>query len=391
MLAASREQLVDVVLAIAVAAVAVSSVVVDDPTVPQGLFPEPNAALVILALLGSLPLAVRRRWPLPVHITVLAAVAAIGVLGWNTGLVTACLMFSLYTVAAWEPRRAAGAALVSQYVVTAGLGLLDAAYFADWTGQLATVGYVVVWLVGRYVRHSRSERQAAMARALEAERGRAVAAERAVFAERLRIARELHDVVAHTLSVIAVQSGVARHLLGQQLGPAGPSLAAIEDASRVALDDLRRMLGVLRAETLEPAASLAPSPGLDELELLAAAHRAAHGPVELIIDSGVVDMPESLRLTVYRCVQEALTNVRKHAPGAAAQVEIRAVDDGVKIRVDNDGPRPAGATETAGYGLVGMRERVAMFGGSLQAGPRDTGGFRVRIVLHGAPDRAVVA
>jgi signal transduction histidine kinase len=389
-----RERLADLVLAVAVAAVAVSSVVAEDPTVPEDLFPAPNAALVGLALLGSLPLAVRRRWPVAVHLILLAAVATIGALGWNTGLVAACLMFSLYTVAAWRPLPEAVAALVIQYTVTAGLGLLGAAYFADWTGQVATAGYAVVWLVGRYVRRGRRQRQLALARAVEAERGRAVAAERAVFAERLRIARELHDIVAHTLSVIAVQSGVARHLLGADAGPAGPALTAIEDASRSAMDDLRRMLGVLRADPADVEAALAPSPGIDELELLASAHRATHGPVALTVDPTVADLPHSLRLTAYRLVQEALTNVRKHAPGAPTRVDLRATAGDLEVRVDNDGPiQPPQGTERApgGYGLAGMRERVAMFGGSLHAGPRRGGGFEVLAVLRGSSNRTPAA
>ena len=215
-----------------------------------------------------------------------------------------------------------------------------------------------------------------------------------MFAERLRIARELHDVVSHTLSVIAVQSGLAAHLLGPDQNPVRPALTAIEDASRAALDDLRRMLGVLRAGPGDAEASLDPSPGLDDLELLASAHRAAHGPVDLLVDPAVEAMPGSLRLTAYRLVQEALTNVRQHAPGARTQIRVGAAGSDVEVQIDDDGGPDAPSADgprPGGYGLVGMRERVAVFGGSLDAGPREGGGFRVRAVLHATADRMTVS
>jgi signal transduction histidine kinase len=384
--------LLDGLLAAAMATLSVTSVLTDDPTVADDLFPAPTAWLVALALAGSLPLAIRRLRPFGVHLVVVAAVAVIGALQWNTGLVTACLAFSTYTVAAWCRHALAVAGLLILYAVTAGLGLLGAPYFADWSGQLATVGFLVVWVLGRLVRRWRREQRLAVQRALEAERTKAVAAERAVFAERLRIARELHDVVSHTLSVIAVQSAVARHLLGPAPGPAGPALTTIEDASRAALDDLRRMLGVLRAGS-ETDAVLAPSPGLDELDLLASTHRASHGALVLEVDPAVESMPDSIRMTTFRLVQEALTNVRKHAPGAAVRVSVRAANGNVVVQVDDDGPATATdrPPEDSGYGLTGMRERVAMFGGHLDAGPRPDGGFRVRAVLRTSPDQPTMA
>jgi signal transduction histidine kinase len=392
----TREWLVDAVLAAALAAIALSSVLTNDPSI-AGEFREPDTSLVLLALLGSLPLVARRRWPLAVHTTMVIALVLIGTRGYNTGLVTACLMFSLYTVAAHRSRLAAVAGLVVLYAGLVALGLGDAYYFRfdDWLGWIATAGFVIAWALGLLVRRWREDRERALARALAAERTRAAAAERAVMAERLRIAREMHDIVAHTLSVIAVQSATARHQLDSYPERAGAALGTIEQASRAALDDLRRMLGILRTDHghSEPP-GLAPSPGVADIELLVSAHRATHGPVEITVDPAVETAPESLRTTVFRLVQESLTNIRKHADGASATVSIIADGDSVIVDVTDDGPATSDATSPAGepgLGLAGMRERVAMFDGGLEAGPCEDGGFRVRAVLRRATDREVVA
>ncbi len=186
-------------------------------------------------------------------------------------------------------------------------------------------------------------------------------------------------MVTHTLSAVAVQAAVARHRLDDASGIAAGALSIVEDASRSVMDDLRRMLGILRDDSDLERASLSPTPGIAELEVLASAHRAAHGPVELTVDPAVGAVPDSVQLTAFRLVQEALTNVRKHAPGAPARVRVGVEGDWVLVDVENDG-LPAAAT-TGGFGLKGMRERVALFGGTLDAGPHDGGGFRVRARL----------
>lgn len=173
--------------------------------------------------------------------------------------------------------------------------------------------------------------------------------------------------------MIAVQSGVARHLLGPDDRAVAPALTTIEEASRTALDDLRRMLGILRAGPADQA-SLVPSPGLDELELLASTHRVAHGPVKLDLDVG--ELPESVRMTVFRIVQEGLTNIRKRAPGASAQIAVRASSSELVVQVDNSAPRDQGSPSGGGFGLTGMRERVGLFDGRLAAGPSANGGTR---------------
>ena len=389
-----RERVVDAVVAAALAAFALSNAFVKDPSVAFD-YPRPTMWLVVLALVASLPLAVRRRWPLAVLTLTAGAFFLITIGGWNQDVAGFCSYVALYTLAAWRrwPVAVFGLALV--LTAEAGPVLLGAPH-PTYMDDLGGMGVLVPWVLGLIVRRWRRDRAAAQARALAAQRTRAVAAERAVFAERLRIARELHDVVSHTLSVIAVQSGVARHQLGTPAGPTGTALSVIEEASRAALDDLRRMLGVLQASEGDGVAALGPSPGVAELELLASAHRAAYGPVELTVDPAVRSVPQTIQMTAYRLVQEALTNVRKHAPGSPARVSVSAADGIVVVQVDDDGPRRLGTTPshgndaTQGYGLAGMRERVALFDGRLQAGPRAGGGFRIRAVLR-APAREAAA
>ncbi|MCW6004277.1 hypothetical protein K1W54_06735 [Micromonospora sp. CPCC 205371] len=384
-----RESLVDAAVAVALTAFAVSNAYVDDPSVNRD-YPPPTAGLIVLLMASSLPLAVRRRWPF----TVLAGtsgggsgVAATGAQyngGWS------CAFLAPYTVAAWRSFPAAAAGLGLMVAWEAALAVLAPPGY-DYTAGLGGLSALIPWGLGLIVRRWRQDRHHAQLRVREAERTRALAAERAAFAERVRIAGELHDVISHTLTAIAVQSAVARHQLGEHPAvthPAGAALVAIEQASRTALDDLRRMLGALGTDaataeegTPDGTGGLRPSPGLAELGLLASAHRAAHGPIELTVDPAVESTPDSLRLTAYRLIQEALTNVRKHAPGAAAHVLVEADQGNVVVQIDDDGPGPS-PWGTGGYGLAGMRERVALFGGTLHAGPRDDGGFRVRAVLR---------
>jgi signal transduction histidine kinase len=169
-------------------------------------------------------------------------------------------------------------------------------------------------------------------------------------------------------------------------------LASIADASRVALDDLRRMLGVLQDDTGgQP--SLSPIPRLAELNLLATAHRATHGPLELTVDPRLHGLSDSVQLTTFRLVQEALTNVGKYAPGAAARVDLRTERGSVYVDVENEQPladEPLAARSSGGFGLAGMRERAALFGGTVDAGPRPTGGFRVVATLRASSEEGLV-
>jgi signal transduction histidine kinase len=215
-----------------------------------------------------------------------------------------------------------------------------------------------------------------------------------VVEERLRIARELHDVVAHSMSIVAVQSGVGAHVLDSQPEEARKALAAVEVTSRQALSEMRRLLGVLRQEA-EPAGSLAPSPGLAEVDALAAEVAKAGARVEVRIEGTRPELPLGLDLSAYRIVQEALTNVVRHAGPATARVRIRYAVDAVDLEVVDDGVGSANGRQesasdrqirrSAGHGILGMRERAALYGGTLDAGPLAGGGFRVAAHLPVEP------
>jgi signal transduction histidine kinase len=220
-------------------------------------------------------------------------------------------------------------------------------------------------------------------RAERAERDREEEARRMVDAERLRIARELHDVVAHSMSMINVQAGVAAHVISTQPEQAAEALNAIKVASREGLRELRAILNVLR-HVDEDEAGRAPAPRLAQLEALADATTQAGLPTTLSISGPHAGLAPTVELAVYRIVQESLTNVLRHAgPRARATVDVVISDGQLLVQVDDDGwgLNPGEFREGTGTGLAGMRERAAAFGGTLEAGPRPGGGWRVRAVL----------
>jgi len=259
---------------------------------------------------------------------------------------------------------------------------------------LALVGFMgtlaAAWLLGHFAYNYRAYAARLEERTAELERAREELARRAVVEERLRLARELHDVVAHAMSVIAVQSGVGAHVADSQPEQVGKALAAIEATSRAALTELRRLLGVLR-QADEPQASLTPVPGLANLEGLLAEVAKAGLAVRLRVEGRPAPLPAGVDLSAYRIVQEALTNVVKHAGPATAQVTIRYRDQEVAVEVTDNGRGVAAAAgdgrRGTGHGLIGMRERVAAFGGDLEVGPRPGGGFRVAARLPVAAER----
>ncbi len=212
------------------------------------------------------------------------------------------------------------------------------------------------------------------ARAIAAEHERDEEAKRAVADERLRIAQELHDVVAHSMGVIAVQAGVGAHVIDRDPAEAKRSLEAIAGTSRSTLTEIRRLLGVLRDDG---AAAYQPAPGLADLDRLVADLGDAGLPVTVRVEGASGDVPPGVDLTAYRIVQEALTNVLKHAGPARAAVTVTYEPDAVRLRITDDGRGVNGATSEGGHGLLGMRERVGVYGGSLSAGPRTGGGFTV--------------
>jgi len=225
------------------------------------------------------------------------------------------------------------------------------------------------------------ERRAAEleARTLELERDREQQAQAAIADERARIARELHDVVGHAISVMMVQAGAARLLVESDAPRARQALLHVEDAGREALSEMRRMLEVLRAQG--DTDQLDPQPGLAHIEDLVVRNREVGLDVSVSVEGRPADVSPGVDLAAYRIVQEALTNVRKHGSSAAATVVLRYEPDALDVVVENDGPKLEPVRAPGGHGIVGMRERVALYAGELTVGPRPEGGFAVHARL----------
>jgi len=248
----------------------------------------------------------------------------------------------------------------------------------------AWILYLMLWFVGRTIRQSRLQAERLQDLATQLELEREEKARTAVAEERSRISRELHDVVAHSVSVMVVQSQAAQRLLEGEQRNARQALESIETTGRQALTEMRRLLGILRRTDAELA--LAPQPGLEHLDALIEQTREAGLPVELSVEGDVGSLPPGVDLTAYRIVQEALTNTLKHAGLAHARVTIRRRDDGMELEVADDGAA-SGKGDGSGQGLIGMRERVALYGGALESGRRDGGGYIVRARLPLASNR----
>ncbi len=236
----------------------------------------------------------------------------------------------------------------------------------------------IAWVGGFALRERATAAEAADARARQAERDREAAARIAVAEERARIARELHDIVAHAMSVMVLQVGAVRHRLPDALGEDRDALRGVEQAGRTALADMRRLLGAMRRE--DDDLELAPQPGLDALDGLLAEVGRAGLPVELHVEGDASQLPRAIDLSAYRIVQEGLTNALKHARASHADVFLRFGPDDLRIEVRDDG-RGGQDGGRAGYGLVGVRERVKIYGGEMTAGTAPQGGFVLRTRL----------
>jgi signal transduction histidine kinase len=329
-----------------------------------------SAALVAPVIAGSV--AARRRYP------AVAGVVAQGTMtfafsAWgNTQILATSVGWfcALYGLTVWTPVRRfiAGAVFVvaSDLVGIAGpVGTVRKAV------PFAIVTLVVMVLVRRVL--GDRERRVRLA-----ERERDLAAREAVVEERARIARELHDAIAHNVSMMVVQAGAERRMLNASDGTTHEVLQTIEQIGRGALNEMRRLVGMLRSDSVDP---LAPQPGLDDLSTLVAQVRDAGLVVELRIDGERRALPVGIELSAYRIVQEALTNALKHGGDAHATVDVRYGPDTLELEIIDDGRGAAVPAEGGGHGLVGMRERVAMYGGRLDAGRRQNGGFGVRVLL----------
>ena len=340
----------------------------------------PRAAAVPLALLMTLPLAVRRRYPLAVTV----AVSASFLLNWAAGVdmysYWASIVVGLvaaYTAAAHLRPRLAAVALACLYAAIA-VSALHGLSGLLWGGIL--VGGAALAGFGLRDRRRHVSQLAELAGQLELARDENARA--AVAGERTRIARELHDVVAHSVSVMVVQAGAAEEVLGADPGKAREPLRSVQDTGRQALVELRRLLGVLRTDDSE--AALAPQPGMDQVGALAAHVREAGVAVEVRVDGTRDGIPAGVDLAAYRIVQEALTNVLKHASASHAVVRVGYRPDAIELEVLDDGHGPLGlghGSTGTGQGLIGMRERASLYGGVLEARARAEGGFAVRARL----------
>jgi signal transduction histidine kinase len=277
------------------------------------------------------------------------------------------LAVGAYTVAAKRPVREVVAATAMVAVLLVVLLLSDVPQFGP--GELLTsyVGFGAATLLGR-AGQSRQQRLDAL------ERQREEATLRAAADERLRIAQELHDIVAHSLGVIAVQAGVGMHVIDTDPAEAKRSFASISHASRSSLAEIRRLLGVVRSG--QAGAAYVPAPGLSDLPQLADDVATAGLPVDLDVGVDPDSLPRSVALAAFRIVQESLTNCLRHAGARRATVRLWFERGGLVVEVSDDGCGPSG-NSSGGHGLVGMRERVAVHGGSLETGTSATGGFRV--------------
>jgi signal transduction histidine kinase len=349
---------VEVAIALIVAVVSAAGASVDDPGDPG----EYGAWPATLAATAGVVLVVRRVLPLVTMTLVLALLTLVELSEHQMGTTTVALLFASHAVGRWSGGVRAWGGLALMWTLFAVLALGGDTYFSQPVAVLAPVIYALPFFLGRFV----------ASRASQLETDRQAARE----LERSRIARELHDVVTHGLTAISVHAATARHL-GLLGDDAWRHFERIEVTSRQALGDLRRMLDLLRDDAHAPTA---PTPGIRDLSLLASTHREVHGPVRLDVDDAVGDVETSVGLAVYRIVQEALTNVARHAGAAPATVRVYRApcDPGIVcVTVDDTGPSGAPGQDEGSLGLLGMRERAALFGGHVQAGPTPEGGFRV--------------
>lgn len=328
-----------------------------------------------MVLLQCAPLAVRRRHPFAAPLVTGLSVVAYGIVDLPDPPVTYAALVALYTVAAYADRRLA---TVTAGVAVAGVVAVFAVDWPQW--DLEDLGTTVLllstaWLLGETTRSRHDRAVQAEARAEQAERARAAEADAAVAAERNRIARELHDVVAHHVSMMIVQAEAGPVVVHADPDRAVTTFDAISVAGRQALAEMRRLLGVLREDATAP---LAPQPGLAALPALVDGVRGAGLDVRLELAPGAVTgLPPSVDLTAYRLVQEALTNALRHARAGHVVVRVERSGHALAVRVDDDGVGGRAEPRPGGHGLVAMRERVQLVGGSLDVGPRPDGGWSV--------------
>lgn len=327
-----------------------------------------DGVAIALLLAATVPYYARRLAPLPVFVVSHLAVAAIFSLGYPGGGLPFVLAVGAYTVGAYRPLREVVAAAAFQNVTLLAMLFAGGPDFGVAEYVTSVPVFAATMLVGWTMQARRLQYDAL-------EREQAEASRRAAADERLRIAQELHDVVAHSLGVIAVQAGVGMHVFDTDPAEARQALEHISRTSRASLAEIRRLLGLVRSG--EASASYAPTPGLSDLPRLADEVAGAGLPVDLEVENRPDNVPPGVELAAYRIVQEALTNSLRHARAHLATVRLDVGDGRVRVVVSDDGSGGNGSGRPGGHGLVGMRERVAVYGGVLDVGPAPDGGFRV--------------
>jgi signal transduction histidine kinase len=332
-------------------------------------FTVPATVIVVLLLLG------RHRWPFAVPLSVWALGAAVsfvdGRLFTFTAGATAAGMASSFLLGE-VPQN--GRARLGLAIVLGGAVVIvvNDPNHAPSDVLFVPIPFACAWLAGMAVRQRGTRAEQAEDLARRAEREREAVARVAVAEERARIARELHDIVAHAVSVMVLQVGAVRHNLPETLGEDKQALKGVEGAGRSALAEMRRLLGAMRSNGESP--DLAPRPGLDNLDRLLDEVQRAGLPVRLRVDGDPFPLPSTLDLSAYRVVQEGLTNALKHADASGADVLVRYGSDDLRIEVRDDG-RSVSPGDGTGHGLVGVRERVKIYGGEMTAGAASGGGF----------------
>lgn len=337
-------------------------------------------------ILMNVPVAWRRLAPVPALWSTIAVTLPFWTLDYPDDPSGPNLLILVYSLAAHEGRPR------SVRHFWAGVGILSAVLLAgvistqDDIPWIALPANVVVfgtaWILGDNLRTRRQYLAELEEKATRTEEQQAAQAQRALAEERARIARELHDVVAHSMSVMVVQAGAARRMLDRDPARAAEALGAIEETGRESLTEMRRVLGVLRGE--DAAAELAPAPGLDDFDRLLQHCDEAGMPVEFVVSGDARRLSPGLEMNAYRVVQESLTNSLKHAGTAHATVRLHYDDDTLTVSITNDGRGAAAVPAAAGsgQGIIGMRERVEAHGGHLTAGPRVGGGFEVHATFR---------
>jgi signal transduction histidine kinase len=340
--------------------------------------------LGVALLLGqTLPLAARRVAPLGVLIAIGSAIAAHAALGYQmVEAGTFSSLVALYGVASLTDSWRGTLGAVATGIVMAVFFSTNRQEFGPADVATTAVTWAAAWVLGTYVRIRGEQAQAAEERADQLDRDRELRAREAVADERARIARELHDIVGHALNVIVIQAGGAQRVFESRPDRVRDSLASIESVGRQALADMQRMVEILRASDGDDK-TLSPQPTLGQLGILAEQVSQAGLPVEVAIDGKSRELPPSVDLSAYRIIQEALTNSLKHAGATSAKVAIRYGDNDLELEITDNGRGVTSGSQSdhRGRGLIGMRERVALFDGEVSLGPRPEGGFRVHARL----------